>query len=113
MFKEFVGGMISYLKNKPTHAETQVKDIPVNEGRIIEYNGKKCGAYRDENDTIHFVSTDCTHLGCTIKWNNDEKSWDCPCHGSRFNYEGQVLNGPANEPLPAYQKKIDLHAVHK
>lgn len=107
-FKEFVGGLINYIKLKPEHLETQLKDIPVNEGRIMEYHKKKCGAYRDETDTIHFVSAECTHLGCTIKWNNDEKSWDCPCHGSRFTYDGKVLNGPANDPLPVYQKKFDL-----
>lgn len=111
-FKEFVGGLINYMKTKGDHVETQMKDIPVNEGRIIEYNGKKCGAYRDENDAIHFVSAECTHLGCIVKWNNDEKSWDCPCHGSRFNYEGKVLNGPANEPLATYTKKFDLQLVH-
>jgi glycine/D-amino acid oxidase-like deaminating enzyme/nitrite reductase/ring-hydroxylating ferredoxin subunit len=108
LFKEFVGGLISYMKTKPGHIETQIKDIPVNEGRIIELNGKKCGAYRDEADSIHFVNTECTHLGCIVKWNNDEKSWDCPCHGSRFNYDGKVLNGPANAPLVAYQQKFDL-----
>lgn len=110
-FKEFVGGLINYIKTKPSHVdEIGLKDIRPNEGKIIEFEGEKFGAYRDENNIIHFVDAECTHLGCMIKWNNDEKSWDCPCHGSRFTHEGEVLNGPANKPLPYYsQNKIVLH----
>lgn len=104
-FKEFVGGMINYLKKKPGHPDISLDDIKHGEGRIIELNGKKFGAYKDEHDDIHFVGAECTHLGCIIKWNNDEKSWDCPCHGSRFNHEGEILNGPANKPLMHYIEK--------
>ncbi|WP_407702587.1 Rieske 2Fe-2S domain-containing protein [Trichococcus shcherbakoviae] len=62
-------------------------------------DGKKTGAYRDENGQLHLVSTTCSHLGCTVRWNDAERSWDCPCHGSRFNYDGDVLDGPAVHPL--------------
>jgi Rieske Fe-S protein len=103
--------LINYIKTKPRHSDDiGLKDIKPNEGKIIEFEGEKFGAYRDENNIIHFVDAECTHLGCMIKWNNDEKSWDCPCHGSRFTYEGEVLNGPANKPLPYYsQNKVILH----
>ncbi|HKC69758.1 MAG TPA: Rieske 2Fe-2S domain-containing protein, partial [Bacteroidia bacterium] len=57
-------------------------------------------------DNIHFVSAECTHLQCMVKWNNDEKTWDCPCHGSRFSYEGKVMNGPANAPLLYHKMKM-------
>jgi Rieske Fe-S protein len=104
-FKEFVGALVDYIKTKPKHLDkTGLKDIMKNEGKIIEFEGKKFGAYRDENDNIHFVASECTHQGCIVKWNNDEKSWDCPCHGSRFTYEGEVLHGPANEPLAYYSQ---------
>ncbi len=105
--KELVGTMIAHIKTKPHHLETTgLKDIHPDEGKIIEFNGEKFGAYRDSNDNIHFVAAECTHLGCLIKWNNDEKSWDCPCHGSRFNHEGKVLNGPAI-------KNLDYHTQNK
>ena len=102
-FKELVGGFISYMKNKPHDVKSvEMTNIKNGEGKIVEFEGKKMGAYRDENGALHLVGGECTHLGCLIKWNNDEKSWDCPCHGSRFSHDGKVLNGPANTDLPYY-----------
>jgi nitrite reductase/ring-hydroxylating ferredoxin subunit len=100
-FSELVGGMLSYLKNKPKHLKTvELSDIKKEEGRIIELEGKRYGAFRDKNNTMHIVGAECSHLKCTVKWNNDEKTWDCPCHGSRFTFDGKTINGPANEDLP-------------
>ena len=67
-------------------------------------NGKRAGAYRDENGQLHVVDTTCTHMGCELEWNNGERTWDCPCHGSRFSYKGDVVEGPAELPL----KKVDM-----
>lgn len=55
--------------------------------------------YRDEDDALHRVSATCTHLGCTVRWNGAEKTWDCPCHGSRYDIEGHVIEGPAVKNL--------------
>jgi len=55
--------------------------------------------YRDQDGVFHELSAACTHLGCVVQWNGVEKSWDCPCHGSRFSPDGTVLNGPAAKPL--------------
>jgi len=104
--KEFVGGLINYMKLQPKHPDRKhINDLKKNEGDILEADGKKYGAYRDKDDNIHFVSAECTHLQCIIKWNNDEKTWDCPCHGSRFSYDGKVMNGPANKPLLYHKMK--------
>jgi glycine/D-amino acid oxidase-like deaminating enzyme/nitrite reductase/ring-hydroxylating ferredoxin subunit len=65
----------------------------------IEYEGNRMGIYRDENDKYHIVDTTCTHLGCELTWNSAEKTWDCPCHGSRFTYEGDIVEGPAINKL--------------
>ncbi len=70
-------------------------DLKPGEGRITEIDGKKVAAYRDEKEVLHLVSPACTHLGCELKWNSAELSWDCPCHGSRFTYEGDIIEGPA------------------
>jgi Rieske Fe-S protein len=59
----------------------------------------KAGAYRDEEGVLHGVSLRCTHLGCLLRFNGAERSWDCPCHGSRFDIDGAVLEGPAVHPL--------------
>jgi glycine/D-amino acid oxidase-like deaminating enzyme/nitrite reductase/ring-hydroxylating ferredoxin subunit len=69
------------------------------EGRIVEVDGQSVGAYRDASGEVHAVSVTCTHLGCTLHWNAAETSWDCPCHGSRFDADGSVLDGPAIRPL--------------
>lgn len=70
-------------------------DLQPGEGKITEIGGKKVGAYRDEKGKLHLVNTACTHMGCELKWNSAELSWDCPCHGSRFTYEGDIIEGPA------------------
>ena len=57
------------------------------------------GAYRDDDSVDHCVSLTCTHLGCTVRWNEAETTWDCPCHGSRFGHDGTVLQGPAVHDL--------------
>jgi len=69
------------------------------EGRIISLGGRKTAAYRDEAGALHALSPRCTHLGCHVNWNNAERSWDCPCHGSRFSGDGHVIQGPATRDL--------------
>ncbi|MFC7518097.1 FAD-dependent oxidoreductase [Herbaspirillum sp. GCM10030257] len=71
------------------------------EGAVVESNGKKLAVYREADGQLHARSAICTHLGCVVAWNSAEKSWDCPCHGSRFNVDGEVLHGPAVTPLAA------------
>jgi glycine/D-amino acid oxidase-like deaminating enzyme/nitrite reductase/ring-hydroxylating ferredoxin subunit len=74
-------------------------DIPRGEGRLMRRGLKKVAVYRDESGTLHEKSAVCTHLGCLVDWNSAEKSWDCPCHGSRFDPYGKVVNGPAISEL--------------
>ncbi len=77
-------------------------DIAPGHGGVVEYEGRKVGAYRNEDGECFLVSPKCTHLGCRLEWNPDEKTWDCPCHGSRFGYDGQVIDGPALKPLERF-----------
>lgn len=60
---------------------------------------KKCGVYKDEEGKIYKIKPVCAHLGCELSWNNLEKTWDCPCHGSRFDYLGNQIYGPAIDDL--------------
>lgn len=90
-----ITGKLSTLSN---HA-TLVKDDAI----VLEGGGQKIGIYKDEEGLLHMVDTTCTHMGCELRWNNGEKSWDCPCHGSRFNYLGEVIEGPAIKKL-SYNK---------
>ena len=73
--------------------------IQPGEGRVIQRGGKRIAVYRDDGGVLHERSAVCTHLKCIVDWNSTEKSWDCPCHGSRFDPYGEVLNGPAISPL--------------
>lgn len=74
-------------------------EVGVGEGRILRRGPEKVAAYRDEEGEVHAVSAVCTHLGCVVQWNAAEKSWDCPCHASRFSVDGEVLQGPAVKDL--------------
>ena len=76
-----------------------VESIPRGQGRVIRRGVHKIAAYRDEAGTLHECSAVCTHLKCIVDWNTAEKSWDCPCHGSRFSATGKVLAGPATADL--------------
>ena len=79
-------------------AET-AKGIPAGHGGIVLLEGEKVGVYKDGQDNLHAVDIRCPHLGCQLEWNPDERSWDCPCHGSRFDYRGKLISGPAQEDL--------------
>ncbi|HEY3563362.1 MAG TPA: FAD-dependent oxidoreductase [Kribbella sp.] len=90
--KEFVGGRLG----RPTVTADELK---AGTGGIVELDGDRAGAYRDQAGELHAVKPTCTHLGCPLHWNVAETSWDCNCHGSRFGVDGEILDGPAREPL--------------
>jgi Rieske Fe-S protein len=72
-----------------------IEDLAPGEGGIVRAGGEKVAGHRRDDGTLVAVSPVCTHLGCQVSWNTAEQSWDCPCHGSRFTPEGDVLQGPA------------------
>lgn len=74
-------------------------DLAPGEGAVVRHGLDKAAAYRDDDGVLHAVSARCTHLGCLVRFNAAETSWDCPCHGSRFAVDGTVLEGPAVHPL--------------
>jgi nucleotide-binding universal stress UspA family protein/nitrite reductase/ring-hydroxylating ferredoxin subunit len=76
-----------------------VGDLAPGHGGVVAVGATVVAAYRDETGAIHAVSPRCTHMGCTVGWNDTDRTWDCPCHGSRFDVDGQVLSGPAERPL--------------
>lgn len=92
----------SAIINKLEKIEEYVKDVKQKEGKIVEIEGKKVGVYRDEKGKVYAVKPYCTHLGCELSWNNLERTWDCPCHGSRFDYQGKNLYDPAIRNLEIY-----------
>ena len=77
----------------------QAAELTPGHGGIVFLRGKKAGVFRNEKGEIHAVKLRCPHLGCQLEWNPDECSWDCPCHGSRFDHRGGLISGPAQERL--------------
>lgn len=96
MLKEVVEGLV--IEKVKISKET-MENIKMNQGKIVEVDGKKVGVYRDENGKIFAVKPVCSHLGCQLNWNNLEKTWDCPCHGSRFTYTGKSIYDPSIKDL--------------
>lgn len=101
------------IKGKFEKSNFDPKDLNNDEGAVITINGERKGAYRDEEGTLHIVDTTCTHVGCEVEWNNGEKTWDCPCHGSRFSFNGDVLEGPAEKPLQKHDYKMLDNLISK
>ena len=75
-------------------------ELAPGEGALIVEGGHRLAAYRDESGQAFVLSPRCTHMGCTVGWNDSDKSWDCPCHGSRYDHAGKVIQGPAKVDLP-------------
>ena len=80
-------------------AGKELDELAAGEGGIVRVRGRKSAAYRDEAGTLHVLSPVCRHLHCHVAWNAAERSWDCPCHGSRYSGEGDVIQGPTVKPL--------------
>ena len=89
----------NFIAQKVSIPSSEIEHIKNGHGGIIEYNGEKVGVYKDKEGKEFFVSTKCTHLGCQLSWNADELTWDCPCHGSRFDYKGRLIGSPATKDL--------------
>jgi len=102
---------VDFVKDRVTIPKVQdLSEVPVGEGRVVEIEGEKAAVYRDESGVAHAVSPVCTHAFCIVHWNSAEKSWDCPCHGSRFGIGGGVLEGPAVKALAPVRVKPTIPA---
>ncbi|HEY5756429.1 MAG TPA: FAD-dependent oxidoreductase [Steroidobacter sp.] len=89
-----------FVRDRLRRPELESPDqVGKGEGRIVSHQGKKVAAYRDESGKLTLLAPQCTHLKCLVKWNRADRTWDCPCHGSRFRPTGEVLGGPAEQPL--------------
>ncbi len=78
----------------------QFFDLRPGEGAVVEVEGERVAAYLHDDGSTYLLSARCTHMGCVVGWNSRARTWDCPCHGSRYDYAGAVINGPAARPLP-------------
>jgi Rieske Fe-S protein len=85
---------------EPPAGIASIADLAPGEGGVLKHGKQKLAVWKDDDGQPHALSATCTHKGCTVTWNNAERSWDCPCHGSTFNADGSVIHGPAVKPLP-------------
>jgi Rieske Fe-S protein len=99
--KEFMADRVS------TPELESLDGIPLGHGEVVEWRGERVAVYKDDGGAVTACSAVCTHMGCVVHWNSAEKSWDCPCHGSRFNFDGRVIQGPANEDLELKQLRTE------
>ena len=88
-----------FKKLIPAEKLPDLTSLAHGEARIVKYEGERVAIYKDETGNIYAVSPACTHIKCEVAWNNAERSWDCPCHGSRFSFTGEVLTAPARKDL--------------
>ncbi len=108
--------LIENLKVAQNLLEGKISSLPDNlevkpgEAKVVKINGERVGIYKDQEGQLHLVNTTCPHMGCELNWNKAEKSWDCPCHGSRFTYKGEIIEGPAVKPL-TFSK--DVNTIEK
>lgn len=96
MVKESVNSLVFKKLEIPQEEANQIQE---GEGKIVEVNGQKIGIYKDKNGQIYKINPVCKHLGCELSWNNLDKTWDCPCHGSRYDYMGNLIYGPSVKDL--------------
>ena len=110
--KENLNVAYEFIKGKFKHPDDQYPDI--GEGKLVQIDDHTYGVYRDEEEILHIVDVTCPHLGCVCHFNAMDKTWDCPCHGSRFSYTGELIKGPATYRLHRYGEgfnEIDPHII--
>lgn len=106
------GPVRSVVRHRVEPGERDALDaIRPGSGAVVEVGGEHCAAYRDESGLLRMVSALCPHRGCTVGFNDVEKTWECPCHGSRFAPDGALLQGPAVEPLAPARAYLALAAA--
>jgi Rieske Fe-S protein len=108
---KILGGAWNYINENTDYPYYRIRDrfagadarsvraVPRGAGRVLDLGGPKVAVYRDERGAVTKRSAVCTHMSCLVRWNDAERTWDCPCHGSRFKPDGAVLAGPAETPL--------------
>lgn len=92
----------SLVVDKFKNPKEVLDDVKNDEGKIVMFGEEKIGVYKDKAGNVYAVKPVCTHLGCELSWNNLNKTWDCPCHGSRFEYTGKSIYSPSMKDLEKY-----------
>lgn len=98
-FREATDTAANYIKGYTAVPRGGTMDLKNGQGGLVDYKGEKIGAYRDEAGILHGVRPLCPHMKCPLQFNREEHTWDCPCHGSRFDADGHVIDNPACRPL--------------
>lgn len=102
LVKENIDVAAHFVKDRFAYEKIEsLSELSKGEGKLLIYEGKKLALYRGEDGNLLALDPVCRHAGCTVKWNNAEHTWDCPCHGARYSAEGKVLTGPSVVHLPA------------
>ena len=101
VIKQFAGKWFSH-EQLP-----ELADLAPGEARVVEFENQKLAIYKSPEGVVHALNPICTHLKCEVKWNNAERTWDCPCHGTRYDYDGRVITGPADQDL----EKIEIREL--
>ena len=100
LIEENVGSATAFIEDRlARHPGRRAEDLEPGQAAILKSERETLGAYRDGGGELFVVSPVCTHMKCMLRWNDAERSWDCPCHGSRFAPDGRVIEGPALQPL--------------
>ena len=110
--KENLNVAYEFIKGKLKKGDTDYPQIQ--EGKHMQIDGHTYGVYRDEHEQLFIVDVTCPHMGCVCSFNDVDKTWDCPCHGSRFSYTGEIIKGPATHKLNAYGEglnPVDPHII--
>ena len=112
-----IAGFTAFVKEQASVVSDFVKDklfverigslaeIDESEAKVVSFDGEKFAVYKEAGGRMHILKSTCPHAGCEVRWNNAEISWDCPCHGSRFNINGRLLTGPSVEGLVRVQEE--------
>ncbi len=100
LIKEGIDIVEDYIRSALPKARESFDEIPQGQGKVIEHAGRRLAVYKNEQGQVTTLSPICQHLGCVVGWNNADDTWDCPCHGSRYDRYGRVIHGPSQKDLP-------------